>query len=119
MARAPNQGSIIGGLQKTRTFRPIGFSRATLDRIRSGPRPAPAKTKNTSEAVRKNREAKAAIRERIRMFSASRDLAPEDIKAAMTTKHFDLVQFAEKYSVSIERLIIGKGRIAAGRSEPA
>ena len=52
------------------------------------------------------------------MFSASRDLAPEDIKAAMTTKHFDLVQFAEKYSVSIEWLILGTGRIADGGAAP-
>ena len=48
------------------------------------------------------REIRDAIRGRIRDFAAARDLSAEDIKPAMTTKHFELVQFAEKYSVSIE-----------------
>jgi hypothetical protein len=61
------------------------------------------------EALKKNKEAKDAIRERIRMFAASRDLTPEQIKPAMTTKHFQLAQFAEKYSVGIEWLITGEG----------
>jgi hypothetical protein len=64
-----------------------------------------------SEAMKQRREVRDAIRGRIRDFAAARDLMPEDIKPAMTTRHFELVQFAEKYSVSIEWLITGKGRI--------
>jgi hypothetical protein len=64
-------------------------------------------------------EMREAIRGRIRDFAAARDLSAEDIKPAMTTKHFELAQFAEKYSVSIEWLITGKGRIARTHAEPA
>ena len=76
------------------------------------------------EAQRLNREAKDAIRERIRMFAASRDLTPEQIKPAMTTKHFLLATFAQEHSVSIEWLIAGtiaqaddtKGGAATGQT---
>jgi hypothetical protein len=69
--------------------------------------------------MKQKREMREAIRGRIRDFAAARDLSAEDIKPAMTTKHFELAQFAEKYSVSIEWLIIGKGRIAHTHAKPA
>ena len=53
---------------------------------RGGPRPAAAKTKASVYAFRIPGRTKHAIRERIRMFAASRELAPEDIKAAMSMK---------------------------------
>ena len=73
--------------------------------------------RTNSDAMTQKREIRDAIRGRIRDFAAARDLSAEDIKPAMTTKHFELVQFAEKYSVSIEWLITGKGRITKTQAE--
>jgi hypothetical protein len=67
--------------------------------------------------MKQKREMREAIRGLIRDFAAARDLSADDIKPAMTTKHFELAQFAEKYSVSIEWLITGKGRIAKTPAE--
>src|SRR5260370_25154156 len=75
--------------------------------------------RTNSEAMKQKREMRDAIRGRVRDFAAARDLSPDDSRPAMTTKHFELVQFAEKYSVSIEWLITGKGRIAKTQAEPA
>jgi hypothetical protein len=67
--------------------------------------------KTNAEAMKERREVHEAIRGRIRDFTAARDLSAEDIKPAMTLKHFELATFAETYSVSVEWLLTGKGRI--------
>jgi hypothetical protein len=53
----------------------------------------------------KKREFCDSIRRRIKALAKSRDLSAEDIKPAMTTKHFHLVQFAERHDINIEWLI--------------
>jgi phage gp16-like protein len=73
--------------------------------------------RTNSEPMTQKGEIRDAIRGRIREFATARDLSAEDIKPAMTTKHFELVQFAQKYSVSIEWLITGKGRITKTQAE--
>jgi hypothetical protein len=81
---------------------------------RGGSRSAPAKTRTTSEAVQKKPGGKGCNQGAHQNVCHIARSSAEDIKAAMTTKHYHLAQFAEKYSVTIEWLICGTGRIADG-----
>jgi hypothetical protein len=74
-------------------------------------KPVKKARRTNSEAMAQKREVRDAIRTRIRDVAATRDLSDEEIKPAMTTKHFELVQFAHKYAVNIEWLITGNGCI--------
>jgi hypothetical protein len=74
-------------------------------------KPAKKARRTDSEALAQKREMRDAIRTRIRDVAASLDLSDDEIKPAMTTKHFELIQFTQKYAVNIEWLITGKGRI--------
>jgi hypothetical protein len=55
-------------------------------------------------------EYKEAIRDRVRNIAMTHGLTADDIKPAMTTKHYDLVCFSDKYSINIEWLVTGKGQ---------
>ena len=67
--------------------------------------------RSNSETMARNREFKEAMRQRIREIAASRDLSDEEIKPALSLKHYKLVLFVEKHGVNWPWLLEGKGRI--------
>src|ERR1700730_13394 len=67
--------------------------------------------RSNSETMAPNREFKEAMLQRIREIAASRDLSDEEIKPALSLKHYKLVLFVEKHGVNWPWLLEGKGRI--------
>jgi hypothetical protein len=67
--------------------------------------------RSNSEAMARSREYKDAMRQRIRDIAASRDLSDEEIKPALSLKHYKVVQFVDKHGVNWQWLLEGKGRI--------
>jgi hypothetical protein len=64
-----------------------------------------------SDAMARRAEFKDAMRRRIRDIAGSRDLSDEEIKPALTLKHHQIANFAEKHGVNLEWLFEGKGRV--------
>jgi hypothetical protein len=58
-----------------------------------------------------SREFKEAMRQRIRDIAASGDLSDEEIKPALSLKHYKLVKFVEKHDVNWPWLLEGNGRV--------
>jgi hypothetical protein len=67
--------------------------------------------RSNSEAMALSREFKEAMRQRIREMAASRNLSDDEIKPALSLKHYKLVQFVEKHDVNWQWLLEGVGRI--------
>jgi hypothetical protein len=67
--------------------------------------------RSNSETMARRREFKEAMRQRIKDIAASRDLSDEEIKPALSLKHYKLVEFVEKHDVNWQWLLEGVGRI--------
>jgi len=67
--------------------------------------------RSDSEAATRKREFNDAMRQRIRDVAVSRDLSDEEIKPALSLKHYKLVEFVEKHGVNWPWLLEGNGRI--------
>jgi hypothetical protein len=65
----------------------------------------------STEAKEHRRNFKEAMRQRIREVAASRDLSDEEIKPALSLKHFKLVKFVEKHGINWQWLLEGAGRM--------
>jgi hypothetical protein len=65
----------------------------------------------SAEAKERRRNFKEAMRRRIKDIAASRDLTDEEIKPALSLKHYKLVKFVEKHDVNWQWLLEGVGRI--------
>jgi len=75
------------------------------------PLPEVKQARTNSGAMAQRREFGEAMRRRIRIIAAFRDLSVEEIKPALTLKHHEIAKFTEKHGVNLEWLLEGKGRI--------
>jgi hypothetical protein len=65
----------------------------------------------STEAKEHRRNFKEAMRRRIKDIAASRDIPDDEIRPVLSLKHQHIGEFATKYSVNLEWLLEGKGRI--------
>jgi hypothetical protein len=65
----------------------------------------------STEAKERRRNFKEAMRQRIRDIAASRDIPDDEIRPVLSLRHRHIGEFATKYSVNLEWLLEGKGRI--------
>jgi hypothetical protein len=65
----------------------------------------------STEAKEHRRNFKEAMRRRIKDIAASRDIPDDEIRPVLSLKHRHIGEFAIKYSVNLEWLLEGKGRI--------
>lgn len=65
----------------------------------------------SNERKEERRKFKEAMRRRIKDIAASRDIPDDEIRPVLSLKHRHIGAFATKYSVNLEWLIEGKGRI--------
>jgi hypothetical protein len=65
----------------------------------------------STEAKEHRRNFKEVMRRRIKDIAASRDIPDDEIRPVLSLKHRHIGEFATKYSVNLEWLLEGKGRI--------
>jgi hypothetical protein len=65
----------------------------------------------STEAKERRRNFKEAMRRRIKDIAASRDIPDDEIRTVLSLRHRHIGEFATKYSVNLEWLLEGKGRI--------
>jgi hypothetical protein len=65
----------------------------------------------STEAKEHRRNFKEAMRRRIKDIAASRDIPDDEIRPVLSLKHRHIGEFATKYSVNLEWLLEGEGRI--------
>jgi hypothetical protein len=65
----------------------------------------------STEAKERRRNFKEAMRQRIKDIAASRDIPDDEIRPVLSLRHRHIGEFATKYSVNLEWLLEGKGRI--------
>ena len=66
---------------------------------------------SNSEAMARKREFNEAMRERIREIAASKNLSKEEIKPALSLKHYKLVTFVEEHGINWAWMLEGVGRV--------
>jgi hypothetical protein len=65
----------------------------------------------STEAKERRRNFKEAMRRRIKDIAASRDIPDDEIRPVLSLRHRHIGEFATKYSVNLEWLLEGRGRI--------
>jgi hypothetical protein len=65
----------------------------------------------STEAKERRRNFKEAMRRRIKGIAASRDIPDDEIRPVLSLRHRHIGEFATKYSVNLEWLLEGNGRI--------
>lgn len=71
----------------------------------------PTKKTMTTEARDARRNFKEAMRRRIKDIAASRDIPDDEIRPVLSLRHRHIGEFVTKYSVNLEWLLEGEGRI--------
>jgi hypothetical protein len=78
----------------------------------------PTRRLQSAERIAERRKFKAAMRQRIRDVAASRNLSDEEIKPVLRLNHQEIARFSQRYGVSLNWLLEGKGRIFRADEPP-
>jgi hypothetical protein len=73
------------------------------------------------ERLAERRAQQQGIRTRIRLIAHERNICPDETKKALSLRHYDLMRFAKKHSLSLDWLISGdlKGLLRMVRGQCA